>query len=742
LADPSAGTTNYTYNALGQIKTQTDAIPRLTTYTYLPDGRTDNVVSPEGTTTYTYNTNKQLTGISSPGSVSRTYGYDTKGRVNSVSETIAGSSFPTSFTYDNLGRLGTRTHPSGIVETIGYNSFGYQTTISAGGSIRYTVTSMNAREQLTGSTYGSTTPLTATYGFDAYGYPTSTVTGSIQDYRYVFKATTGNLTSRQNFRQNKLESFGYDTTPDRLDTVTGPQNLIMTYNVNGNINTKSDIGTSAFSYGTSAGQYALTGLTSTTAVIPATNQTATYTSFEKVNTLTEGVYAATFIYNADQQRAKMDVTQSGTNILTRWYAGSSYMKQTAAGVTNEYTYIGGDAYSAPIAAVTLSGVTTYYYLLRDHLGSITHVVRSTDLYYNEYSFDAWGRRRNPTDWSYNISGQPALFTDRGFTGHEHLPWFNLINMNGRLYDPLVGRFLSADNEIQDPTSTQNYNRYSYGLNNPLKYVDPSGNLHISNVTDNSVFDYIASQDGYFDFSGYNPPNGGGSTGGGGDSGGNYDEPGEGGNGTGLNGVYYDHKSAKYRSTYNEQVVGWDNAFNATIPNFTDRYQLFFTPLSSIQTNGGYKPDINGNRIFSYVVPLVDIHMNPNIGAWSYNLYSQSENDAACNFMLGIAVGEILGGLELGNLVTGLFTKTGTIEAKWIYGTFKSEAKWTSQLFNRGWTPEQITETITYGESFDAVNMVNKANPAVRYLSPTTGQSLVIDKVTNELLHVGGPGFKY
>lgn len=65
-------------------------------------------------------------------------------------------------------------------------------------------------------------------------------------------------------------------------------------------------------------------------------------------------------------------------------------------------------------------------------------------------------------------------SSRGFTGHEWLPWFNLYNMNGRLYDPLVGRFLSPDNNVQMPDYTQNFNRYSYALNNPLKYTDPDG----------------------------------------------------------------------------------------------------------------------------------------------------------------------------------------------------------------------------------------------------------------------------
>jgi len=96
----------------------------------------------------------------------------------------------------------------------------------------------------------------------------------------------------------------------------------------------------------------------------------------------------------------------------------------------------------------------------------------------EYSFDAWGRRRNPIDWSYNLASQPDLFAGRGFTGHEDLPWFNLVNMNGRLYDPLIARFLSPDNYVQAPDFSQAFNRYSYCLNNPLKYTDPSGEFFI------------------------------------------------------------------------------------------------------------------------------------------------------------------------------------------------------------------------------------------------------------------------
>ena len=64
--------------------------------------------------------------------------------------------------------------------------------------------------------------------------------------------------------------------------------------------------------------------------------------------------------------------------------------------------------------------------------------------------------------------------DRGYTGHEHMAGFGLINMNGRVYDPYLQRFLSPDPFVQAPANAQNFNRYSYCLNNPLMYTDPSG----------------------------------------------------------------------------------------------------------------------------------------------------------------------------------------------------------------------------------------------------------------------------
>jgi RHS repeat-associated protein len=85
------------------------------------------------------------------------------------------------------------------------------------------------------------------------------------------------------------------------------------------------------------------------------------------------------------------------------------------------------------------------------------------------------RRRNAVNWSYTSVPTSFLF-DRGYTGHEHLDKFGLINMNGRLFDPAMAHFLSPDNFVQAPGATQSYNRYGYCMNNPMKFTDPSGYL--------------------------------------------------------------------------------------------------------------------------------------------------------------------------------------------------------------------------------------------------------------------------
>ena len=97
---------------------------------------------------------------------------------------------------------------------------------------------------------------------------------------------------------------------------------------------------------------------------------------------------------------------------------------------------------------------------------------SEDIYLATLDYDDFGDR---VKMAVRTTSNTHLLI-RYYTGHEYLPWFGLINANARLYDPLLGRFLSPDPYVQDPGFTQNYNRYSYCLNNPLKYTDESGHI--------------------------------------------------------------------------------------------------------------------------------------------------------------------------------------------------------------------------------------------------------------------------
>ena len=139
---------------------------------------------------------------------------------------------------------------------------------------------------------------------------------------------------------------------------------------------------------------------------------------------------------------------------------------------SETLYLGGDAYSAPM--MWRSGRSDWQ-IGRDYLGSVKQIVAPDGALIGDYSYDPWGRLRNKVTFkAYERDKEPELFIGRGYTGHEHLPQFGLINMNARLYDPLLGRFLSPDPYVQAPDFTQNFNRYSYALNNPLKYMDEDG----------------------------------------------------------------------------------------------------------------------------------------------------------------------------------------------------------------------------------------------------------------------------
>lgn len=114
------------------------------------------------------------------------------------------------------------------------------------------------------------------------------------------------------------------------------------------------------------------------------------------------------------------------------------------------------------------------YVFTDRLGSVVKYTNAQGVVVQPQDFDGWGQRRNPTDPSQAGTAPVSPPGLRGFTGHEMVDGQDVIHMNARLYDPILGRFLQADPLVQAPQNLQSWNAYTYVLNNPLTLIDPTG----------------------------------------------------------------------------------------------------------------------------------------------------------------------------------------------------------------------------------------------------------------------------
>jgi RHS repeat-associated protein len=213
----------------------------------------------------------------------------------------------------------------------------------------------------------------------------------------------------------------------------------------------------------------------------------TWYSYNLPNRIDKGSNYSQFSYGADRGRYKqVAVTAAGGSLPvgseTTIYVGGLFEKVTKSSGVIEYKHhIMAGADVVAIRTLRNNNTSDIRYLHKDHLGSVDAITDESGGVVQRLSYDAFGKRRSAsgvaawagtlasTDWS-NI----AAITHRGFTFHEELDNLDLVHMNGRVYDPNIGRFISADPYIQAPLMSQSLNRYSYVMNNPLSMTDPSG----------------------------------------------------------------------------------------------------------------------------------------------------------------------------------------------------------------------------------------------------------------------------
>ncbi len=512
------GTKEYAYNALGQLISHTEI------------STTDGGQATNKTISYSYDNKGRViskSGTSKGKAYSFNVSYDPQGRLLSSSESSNGKYYiRKGITYDDKGRVISyekHLYSSGVLTKVtvenaysAWNGELYQVKDKNSGKILWELQETNAKGQVLKAKLGAAS-INNTYdpnGFLTNVNHSSQVKPSILQLSYSFDAIKNELKSRTTGGDfNIVESFDYDDN-NRLVNWTNPVTGIKpttnrnVYDIKGRIMENDQVGT--MKYENSAKIYQPTGMTLNAAGTQNYNndliQSIAYNENNDPVFIDGEKGDVAFQYGLTSMRQRVtyggNFSIDGDGKFTKFYSedGSfEVVRDNTTGQEKHIIYIGGTPYESNI--VYLKNFTessgSYKFLHKDYIGSILAISDEAGNKLEQRHFDAWGNfthlqiGNGAIITDKNIIGNTSLLVDRGYTSHEHFAEVGIIHMNGRLYDPLLRRFLNADENIQDPYNTQNYNKYGYVMNNPLMFNDPSGEASvpviIANILRGSLF---------------------------------------------------------------------------------------------------------------------------------------------------------------------------------------------------------------------------------------------------------------
>lgn len=488
MKDPSCGEVLYEYNAFGELVSTTNPKQCVTTYEYdvlgnivarlESDAKGENAIM----TQWVYDDKKGQIGMLSQVNYGHShvvsYDYDDLLRITNINETINGNSYSTSYTYDNANREEFVSYPSGLTIQKKYSNSGLYLSMVDASNDRtlWYAKSMNAMGYVTDYQYGNGLKSQRIYNEQSnllngiYTYNDNKV---YQNLKYSYDGF-GNLVSRTKTNGiTKNESFVYDEFNRLIEirmnnTVTGRMN----YDQYGNILSKnadqSDIFYDAQYY--SDNPYAIQKAKYNNENLITANQILEYTPYDKISKMYCGNNSLSIDYGFDRERIHSEEVVGSIKKEKVYVGDCEYV--SVNGKTTIYTYLKGSMGVFAVCCTSDNGTYSIMYIHPDHLNSWSLVTDENGIIVQNVSYDAWGNPRNGDSWSGTYNDN--LLCDRGFTGHEHLSAFGIINMNGRAYDPIMSMMMSPDSYIQNLDFSQNFNRYSYCYNNPLSYCDPSG----------------------------------------------------------------------------------------------------------------------------------------------------------------------------------------------------------------------------------------------------------------------------
>jgi RHS repeat-associated protein len=297
----------------------------------------------------------------------------------------------------------------------------------------------------------------------------------LQDIDYGYDENL-NVASKTNHVSGVMETYGYDSI-NRLTHVDGEQRYVYAA-VFDQLDSREGFGSYTYTdaEGASSGRWVATaGPNSyqhdavgnisqrTGALVPGNTQTITYTQFDLPKSIeTGGLPDTTFGYDAAGARVLKQAGDTATS-----YAGSSFRrtKQGSTTTDRQFVHVGNRAVAQMTRENSPGSTPTLRYLYDDLLGSAETITGADGSVQGRRNYSHFGMASEPN----------ALATEvpLGFTGHEEDTELGLVNMKGRMYDPVLGQFLTADPIVVQPYS-QGLNRFAYVNNSPLSNTDPSG----------------------------------------------------------------------------------------------------------------------------------------------------------------------------------------------------------------------------------------------------------------------------